>query len=148
MSGIFGFLRRRGGGRRTPRQDTGRAGEEAAERFLRKHGFRVLARNVTCPRGEVDLVALEKRGGALCFVEVRSRTLDGGKPPPVTPEESVTAAKRRRIIIAAKHFLAARRAFDRKVRFDVITVRFDGADRRRPDVRHYPGAFDAGGRLM
>jgi Holliday junction resolvase-like predicted endonuclease len=43
-------------------------------------------------------------------------------------------------------FLAERRAFERPVRFDVIAVEFRGDGRRRPEIRHYPGAFDATGR--
>jgi len=147
MLGLFGFLRRKSA-KRTARQETGEAGERAAERFLKKHKYRILARNVRYPRGEVDLVAVEKASGTLCFVEVRSRTIDDGQRPRVTPEESITSGKRRRILLAARRFLAAHRVKDRTVRFDVVTVRFNGDDRRRPDVRHYPGAFDAAGRLI
>jgi putative endonuclease len=147
MTGLFDFLRPRKA-KRTARQETGADGERAAERFLRKHGYRILARNVTYRQGEVDLVAQEKCSGTLCFVEVRSRAVEAGASIRVTPEESVTPAKRRRVVSAAKKFLAARRALRRAVRFDVVAVRFNGADRRRPDIRHYPGAFDAAGRLI
>jgi len=124
----------------------GEAGERAAERFLRKHGHRILARNVAFRQGEVDLVTLEKRSRTVCFVEVRSRTLDDGEDPAIRPEETVGRAKRRRVISAAKTFLAQHGAIDRPVRFDVVAVEFRGADRRRPEIRHYPGAFDATGR--
>jgi putative endonuclease len=155
MFDILGFLRRKKA-RRTPRQQTGRAAEHAAERFLRKHGYRILARNVTYTQGEVDLVAVEKRTGALCFVEVRSRAEADGDPR-VAPEETVTPAKRRRIIRASRRFLGDRRApgiprwaeaYTGTIRFDVIAVRFQGADRKQPDIRHYPGAFDFRGRLL
>ena len=146
MAAIFGF-RGRTRDRRTPRQKTGRAGERAAERFLTKRGHRILARNVTYRRGEVDLVTQEKRSGTICFVEVRSRILNGDAGAGVEPEETVTATKRRRVISAAKMFLAQRGATDRPVRFDVITVRFAGEARGRPDIRHYPAAFDVTGRL-
>ena len=127
---------------------TGEAGERAAARFLRKAGYRIVARNVRYPQGEVDLVALERRSGTLCFVEVRSRAVTDGRPPPVTPEESVTLSKRRRVIRAARRFALERKIRDRVIRFDVVAVRFAGDDRKRPDVRHYPGAFDARGRLL
>ena len=147
MVGLFDFLFA-AGPKRTPKQEVGDAGEQAAAKFLKKQGYRIVDRNFTCPRGEVDLVALEKRSRLLCFVEVRSRTLDDGRAPQVSPEESVTPAKRRRVILAARKFLAERRARGYTPRFDVITVRFDGDDRRRPDIRHYPAAFDATGQLM
>ena len=131
---------------RTPAQETGDAGERVAERFLRKHGHRILARNVAYRQGEVDLVTMEKRTRTVCFVEVRSLTIAEGKTPAIRPEETVGRAKRRRVISAAKMFLAGRRALERAVRFDVVAVEFRGADRRRPEIRHYPGAFDATGR--
>jgi len=149
MAGLFGFLRRQGGAKPpTERQRTGRRGERAAERFLRRHGYRVLARNVTYRQGEVDLVARERASGTVCFVEVRSRRLAAGQDARVEPEATVTLRKRRRVASAARKFLADRRATDEAVRFDVIAVRFDADGRGRPDVRHYPGAFDARGRLL
>jgi putative endonuclease len=132
---------------RTPRQQTGRAGERAAEKYLRKHGCRILARNVAFPQGEVDLVAFEKSSGTLLFVEVRSRAVEAGKEPTITPEETVTTAKRRRVVRAARLYLKRRRvSADRPIRFDVVAVRFEGADRKRPMVKHVPAAFDSEGR--
>ena len=147
MFDLFGFLRR-SGSRKTPRQKTGDEGERAAARFLRRHGFRILARNVRYPQGEVDLVALEKRAGTLCFVEVRSRALEEGENPRIALEETVTVAKRRKVIRAAHCFMKQHAGSDLTIRFDVVVVRFAGEDRRRPEVRHYPGAFDASGRTL
>ena len=149
MAGLFGFLRRDpGGGAKTARQRTGRRGERTAERYLRRHGYRILARNVTYRQGEVDLVAREKATGTVCFVEVRSRRLGKNEDALVEPEATVTQRKRRRITSAAKTFLAKRRATGEAVRFDVITVRFAADGGGRPDIRHYPGAFDASGKLL
>ena len=54
------------------RRARGRQGEALAEQFLRRAGFRILARNVHLRHSELDLVALE--GSTLCFVEVRLRS--------------------------------------------------------------------------
>jgi putative endonuclease len=132
--------------RRPARAETGRQGERAAERFLRKAGHRPLARNVTYRQGEVDLVTLEKRTGTLCFVEVRSRAVAPGRDLPIRPEETVTLRKRRRVIRAARKFLADHGLLDRPVRFDVVAVLFAGDDRRKPEVTHFPAAFDSTGR--
>ena len=56
---------------RTSKQ-TGRAGEEAAGRYLEKKGFRVIASDYATSGGELDLVTY--RRGALVFVEVKTRS--------------------------------------------------------------------------
>ena len=49
----------------------GRKGEGWAALWLRLHGWRVVARRVKTPRGEIDLVA--RRGRTVAFVEVKWR---------------------------------------------------------------------------
>lgn len=44
---------------------------------------------------------------------------------------------------AGRPAVAGRRATGEAVRFDVIAVRFPADGRGRPDVRHYPGAFES-----
>src|SRR5579884_2407506 len=48
----------------------GTRSERAAVRFLRRLGYRILARNYSCPHGELDLVALDR--DCVVIVEVRS----------------------------------------------------------------------------
>ena len=50
----------------------GRGAETIAAMFLRLKGWRILARRVRVPGGEVDLVA--RRGRTLAFVEVKARS--------------------------------------------------------------------------
>lgn len=49
----------------------GRRGEGWAALWLRLHGWRIVARRVRTPRGEIDLIA--RRGRTLAFVEVKWR---------------------------------------------------------------------------
>ena len=49
----------------------GRRGEGWAALFLRLKGWRVIARRVKTPRGEIDLIA--RRGRTVAFVEVKWR---------------------------------------------------------------------------
>jgi putative endonuclease len=104
-----------------PAQAHGQLAEERASVWLTDHGLKILARNVRCRGGELDLVCLD--GGTLVFVEVRLRT----NPCFGSAAESITAAKRRRIIFAAKWWLiGGGRAYrEWPCRFDVVL--FDNA---------------------
>ena len=118
------------------RRGRGDEAEERACRFLEGEGFTITERNWRGMGGEADIVA--RKGDLLAFVEVRSRenALFG------RPEESVDLAKRRRIVRAARHYLSTIPASSwREARFDVIAIEGD-------TLRHYPGAFDAKGKIL
>lgn len=61
---------------RTIAEQRGRRGEALAAWYLRLKGWRIVARRVKTPRGEVDLVA--RKGRAVAFVEVKWRADDAG----------------------------------------------------------------------
>ncbi|TXH83817.1 YraN family protein [Thauera aminoaromatica] len=113
----------------------GAAAEALAARHLERHGFHIVARNVRCRGGEVDLVADD--GHSIVFVEVRLRKNSrfGGAAA------SITASKQQRVILAAQHWLAGagRRHANRACRFDAILL--DGLDAAR--IEWIRGAFDA-----
>lgn len=113
----------------------GSKGEDAAARFLRTHGMKILVRGYRTDYGEIDLIARD--GDTLVFVEVKSRR-DG------TPAEAVTPEKQRRLTLAALHFLKAHKLLEQQCRFDVVAIIWpDGA--RTPTIEHIPNAFDAVG---
>jgi putative endonuclease len=119
----------------------GSRAERAAGRFLRRLGYRILARNYTCPQGELDLVALD--GRCIVFVEVRStETAD-----PLRPAASVDAAKQRRLTDLALQFLQRHRLLDQPARFDVLAVSWP-AGQGQPVIVHYRQAFEAVGRFQ
>ena len=122
------------------RRAQGDAAEERACRHLERSGFTVVERNFRTPGGEIDIVA--RKGDLLVFVEVRSREVPGFG----TPEESVTPAKRRRIVAAARRYLTNVPASSwREARFDVIAIEGRGDS---AELRHYPAAFDARGKIL
>lgn len=123
------------GAQATPAQARGRIAEDIAAAHLARNGVRILARNVRCRSGEVDIVGLEH--GTVVFVEVRLRSgvRFGGAAASITP------AKQRRVILAARWWLSgnARRYATHPCRFDAIL--FDTPNAERLDwIR---AAFDA-----
>lgn len=72
----------------------GRRGEWAAAWWLLLHGWRVLARRVKTPRGEIDLVA--RRGRTVAFVEVKWRGKGKGL------DTAIDAYRLRRVASAAE----------------------------------------------
>src|SRR5690606_36483921 len=83
---------------------------------LRLRGYRVLARRVRTPVGEIDIVAV--RRGVLAFVEVKAR------PDISSAAAALGAGQRHRLARAAEAFLAGRRDLTgRDLRFDVMLVR-------------------------
>ena len=104
----------------SPTQKRGRHWEDKAADFLVQQGLALLARNLSCKAGEIDLVALE-RDGTLVFIEVRQRR----SPRFGRAGDTVNHAKQRRLIRAAcwllpgitAGFLAGRPT---ACRFDVI----------------------------
>ena len=110
----------------------GQQAQKLAEKFLRKKGLRILARNVNTGPAEIDLVARHRR--EVVFIEVRSRWSDSD----ARPEETVNRSKQQRLIRGAQAFLKSRRWEDRPVRFDVVAV---DAFLSPPVIRHIPDAF-------
>ena len=122
------------------RRAQGDAAEDRACRHLDRSGFTIVERNFRTPGGEIDIVA--RKGDVLVFVEVRSREVPGFG----TPEESVTLAKRRRIVAAARQYLSKVPPSSwREALFDVIAIEGSGD---AAELRHYPAAFDAKGKIL
>jgi len=90
--------------------------EEKACRFLKKRGYRILARNWRARTGEVDIIARDE--GILVFVEVKARSDNGFGGP----EAAVGHAKQRRIISAALSFIEVTECA-LPMRFDVVAIR-------------------------
>lgn len=107
----------------------GRYGEAVCAWRLRLAGYRVIARDVRTPAGEIDLVVRRRR--VLAFIEVKSRSGDGAA-------EALMPRQRQRIVRAAEVFLAGRPALaGLDVRFDLMLV----GNGLLP--RHLPAAFRA-----
>ena len=112
----------------------GRRGEALAGLYLMLKGYRIIARRVKTPVGEIDLVA--RRGNLTAFVEVKARAFSEGEA------DALLAVNARRIVRAAALWLGRHPDLnDGETRFDVIFL----APFAWP--RHITGAFDATGLL-
>lgn len=93
----------------------GRAGEDAAAAFLEANGYRVVARNVRLPGGEIDAVCVE--GGALVIVEVKRRDSRSFGPALGAVDRRKQATLRR---LAADYAQIV--APSARIRFDVVAL--------------------------
>ncbi len=119
-------------------QTLGQRGEAAAARFLKRLGYKIVARGERDKQGELDLVAVD--GRTVVFVEVKTRrSADVGHPV-----EAVDPAKQRRLTRLAVAFLKRHRLLDESARFDIVAVTWP-ADKRKPTIEHFPNAFEAVG---
>lgn len=122
----------------TSRRVTGNVGEDAAAKFLRKHGYKILERNYAELGAEIDIIARSRE--YYVFVEVKTRTLGHTSPKEPRPASSVTPEKQRKIITVAKWFLGTVPK-GRKIRFDVIEV-YVNEKNEVQKIMHLENAFN------
>jgi putative endonuclease len=108
-------------------------GEEAACRYLRQLGFKLLARNYACAHGEIDLIFRDD--SCLVFVEVKAR----GMTSWTRPASAVNQAKRRRLSRTALAYLRQARNPRVAVRFDIVEILLE--DNQVRELRHLPNTF-------
>jgi putative endonuclease len=120
-------------------RSVGRRGERIAAGYLRKHRYRILARNLRVGRGEIDILAQAPDAKTIVIVEVKSGCGDGPRP-----EVHVNLAKERKLAAMASLLSRNPALRQRPVRFDVIGVQWpDESVSGRPSVRHHVGAFES-----
>jgi putative endonuclease len=105
----------------TPRQTTGRLGEEIAVRTLREAGLSIVERNWRCPVGELDIVA-EEIGPDYASGESDARWLRG------TARQAVTPRKQAKLREVAGHYLQEK-GWRGPWRIDAVAVQLDRSGR-------------------
>ncbi len=118
----------------------GERGEDAAARFLKKRGYKIVARQRGAGHGDLDIVAVDPsdlRGRTVVFVEVKTRSsLEMGHPA-----EAVDAVKQRQLTRLALAFLKRHGLLEYPARFDIIAILWP-ADSRKPEIEHIKNAFE------
>ena len=101
---------------RDSRHILGELGESAALKHLKHEGYRIRALNYRTKKGEIDIIAEEKR--VIVFVEVR--TLSSERHGEAF--STVNQGKRQRLTRAAHEYLNKYNLEERDWRFDFISV--------------------------
>lgn len=104
-----------------------------AANYLQDKGYRIALQNFRSGKGEIDLIAWAP-GGALVFVEVKTRSLDayGG------PEEAVDKKKQDQIARTAGSYME-QIGHEGEIRFDIISVLLQKDQVK--NIRHAEDAF-------
>ena len=115
------------------RINLGKTGEALAANYLRKKGFKIIARNYRDKFGEIDIIARDR--GTWVFIEVKTRhSIRFG-----VPQEAVTLAKQQQIIRVASNYLVRHQLLDEPVRFDVIAIVMKPGN---GEITHLVSAFE------
>ena len=117
----------------------GDRGERAAVKYLKRQGFRIVARQFRNNYGEVDIIGVEDQTTVFVEVKTRSSTNDG------QPFEAVDLRKQEKITRIALFWLKQHGRLEQPSRFDVVSILWP--DRNgKPEIQHFRNAFEAVGR--
>ncbi|MCB2197776.1 YraN family protein [bacterium] len=98
---------------------TGKKGEQLAEKYLKRKGFRAVARNLRRKSGELDLLMWD--GDELVIIEVRTVHLLGG----YDPSDKVPPSKQKQLLRVAEALVAELPDPLPPVRIDVCVVELE-----------------------
>jgi putative endonuclease len=118
----------------------GARGEKAAENYLLKCGYKILAVNFANKTGrrlgEIDIIAKDRK--EIVFVEVKTRDAHAGGSQ--LPEENITASKLYKLNKAASFYILKNKLTKANYRFDAITLLAD-QENNTATLRHLKNIF-------
>ena len=97
-------------------------GEDAAYKFLKNLGYKIIDRNFRVGYGEIDIIAIHEN--TLVFIEVKTRSSDNFG----TPFEAITPWKMRPLIRTAQFYKSSHRNLPESLRIDAIGVKVSGSE--------------------
>jgi len=99
--------------------ELGKKGEELAVEFLLNVGYKILDRNWTFQKAEIDIIA--QKENILAVIEVKTRSSsDFGLP------QDFVKSKKIQLLIKAVNAYINDREIDFEIRFDIIAVQKNG----------------------
>ena len=96
----------------------GDIGEQIAAEYLVSQGYTLLTKNYRWKRGEIDIIARDKK--VLAFIEVKYYKVNSL----CDLRAAVTPAKQRHIVRTAERYLQEHRITDSYTRFDVVLIAY------------------------
>ncbi|MBK9108941.1 MAG: YraN family protein [Saprospiraceae bacterium] len=111
---------------------TGKKGEDLANKYLLEIGYEIIIRNWRYRRSEIDIIA--KHGEILVFVEVKTRSSSAFGEP----ESFVSSRKEWMMQEAAAAYMVEKNHYW-EIRFDVIGILFDANGTY--ELKHYKDVF-------
>lgn len=121
--------------------DIGQYGEKVACRFLRRKGYRIVAKNQRESHKEIDIIATNKV--YIAFVEVKTRSVDNDLYNAYgTPASAVNSVKQANLIAGARAYLRSNPT-DKQPRMDVIEVYLKKGTKDVIGINHFEGAYHA-----
>lgn len=116
------------------KRQVGEWGETVAADYLIEKGYDVIARNLSCFLGEIDLVAT--RGDSLFFVEIKLRLNDEFG----SALEAVSPAKQGKIRRVAEYFLTQKSEWQKLMPFFSV-IAIDALEGGNLNIEFLPDAF-------
>jgi len=111
--------------------ELGKKGEEMAQKYLLKKGYKIVATNWRYIKDEIDIIA--NHDNFLVIVEVKTRRNDVFGEP----EEAVTKKKQKFLVRAADAYVQQKN-IQQEVRFDIVSVIVCGT---KWQITHIEDAF-------
>ncbi len=118
----------------------GAKGEKIAADYLKKKGYKIIARNyknrIGRQIGEIDIIAEKEK--EIVFVEVKTRDLE--KYQKTLPEENITPSKIHKLDKIANSYIKANNFWNRNYHFDAISV-WLSQDHKKAEIKHIENIF-------
>ncbi len=116
----------------------GKRAEIHAARFLKQKKYKILARNLTCKMGEIDIIARDLDSHAIVIVEVKSASSEN--PP---PEQHLDYRKEQKLIALADYTRRKYKLQDHLIRFDLIAIVWPESEKNPTRITHHINAFQS-----
>jgi putative endonuclease len=125
---------------KTNTKSLGERGENEAVLYLKKKGYKIIARNFKNNKGrqlgEIDIIAQKNK--EIVFVEVKTREME--KYHETLPEENITLSKLKKLNKIANLYIRINNLWEYNYHFDAISV-WLGRDGKKKNIKHLENIF-------